>query len=458
KPKDSDRPRYEGYPGTAPNHVAGIQPERSVVDLLKADDKSIADMRKLGFTAAHVVPHGNMLPGQGAIILLGGDGPKDMVVRDATSIFAQFKGGRRVYPATSMAIMSKFRELYKQAEQAKDHAARYTKNPRGMARPETDATLAAFNGSIDQQRPIFFSVDNVKEMHRALTLQKELGFPLALANVADGFRAMDQLKDSGAALFLSMDLPEDKAGKKKDDDEEKEEDPMKAKMEERRVQSLEQYTSQAAMMAKAGITFGFSAIDVKAKDVRANLTRMIEAGLSKDAALAALTTNPAKMLGVAEMMGTVEVGKIANLVVSDKPYFDEGANVRYVFVDGTPNEYEVKKKKPKKKGDPGAVVKADGTWNITISIPGQTTEGELTISGTPDDLSGSLKADGEAIDLSGVTLDGSTLTFDATVDNGGQSLPLSFELEIDGDNLEGTVSVGSFGSFEVEGDRQSPKQ
>jgi hypothetical protein len=59
-----------------------------------------------------------------------------------------------------------------------------------------------------------------------------------------------------------MDLPEDKAGKKKKDDE-KEEDPMQAKMEERRMASMKDYVSQAAMMAKAGVAFGFSSMDVK---------------------------------------------------------------------------------------------------------------------------------------------------------------------------------------------------
>jgi hypothetical protein len=456
KPKDDDRPRYDGYPGTAPNDVAGIQPERSVMEMLKPSDKSIGDLRKLGFTAAHVVPRGNMLPGQGAIILLGGDNANDMVIRKGTSLFSQFVGGRRVYPATDMAIMSKFRELYIQAEQAKAHAERYAKNPRGMARPETDVVLAAFNASIDQERPIFFAVDNVKEMHRAMTLQKELGFPLVLANVSDGFRAMDQLKSSGTPVFLSMDLPEDKAGKKKKDDE-KEEDPMQAKMEERRMASMKDYVSQAAMMAKAGMAFGFSSMDVKAKDLRGNLERMIEAGLTADQALAALTTNPAKMLGLSDMLGTVEEGKIANLVISDKPYFEKGANVRYVFVDGMPHEYEVKKKKPKKAGDAEATANAAGTWNMTIDAPGQDGDVELTISGEPGDFSGTMGLGGESTSLKAIDLDGNTLTFEAPLDTGGQSLTLSFEVVIDGDSFDGSVSVGSFGTFDVEGSRKDPE-
>jgi hypothetical protein len=351
-----------------------------------------------------------------------------------------------------MAIMSKFRELYLQAEQAKAHAERYAKNPRGMARPETDVVLAAFNASIDQERPIFFAVDNVKEMHRAMTLQKELGFPLVLANVSDGFRAMDMLKSSGTPVFLSMELPEDKAGKKKKDDE-KEEDPMQAKMEERRMAAMKDYVGQAAMMAKAGVSFGFSSMDVK-NFLRGNLERMIEAGLTADQALAALTTNPAKMLGLSDIMGTVEKGKIANLVISDKPYFEKEANVRYVFVDGIPHEYEVKKKKA---SNSDATSKAAGKWKMTIDAPGQPGDVELTITGEPGSFSGSLSVGGESESLRVIDLDGNTLTFEAPLDTGGQSLTLSFEVVIEGDSFEGSVSVGSFGTFDVEGSRKDPE-
>lgn len=456
KPKSEDRPSYDGYPGTAPNDVAGIQPERSVMDMLKPSDKSIADMRELGFTTAHVVPHGNMLPGQGAIIQLAGDDANNMVIRKGTSLFSQFVGGRRVYPATDMAIMSKFRELYKQAEQAKTHAERYAKNPRGMARPEKNAVLTAFNASIEQQRPIFFAVDNVKEMHRAMTLQKELGFPLVLANVSDGFRAMDMLNAAGTPVFLSMELPEDKAGKKKKKDEE-EVDPLRAEMEERRMAAMKDYVSQAAMMAEAGMTFGFSSMDTKAKDIRENLARMVKAGLTADQALAALTTSPAKMLGLSDMLGTVEQGKIANLVISDNPYFEEGANVRYVFVDGMPHEYEVKKKKAKKAGDSSVSTNAAGSWAMEIDAPGQDGDVELTITGEPGGFSGSMSVGGESTSLRSIDLDGNTLTFEAPFNAGGQSLTLSFEVVIEGNSFDGSVSVGSFGTFDVEGSRKDPE-
>jgi imidazolonepropionase-like amidohydrolase len=470
-------------PGNPPNDVAGIQPERSVTRLMKADDKSVADMRELGFTTAHVVPHGGMLPGQGAIILLGGDEEKDMVLRANTSLFFAFEGGKNgVYPATTMAIMSKYRELYKQAEQVKGHSSKYAANAQGMARPEYDEVLKAFFPVIDKTLPVFFEVEDIKEVHRAMGLAEELGFNLVLAEVSRGQLVMDKLKSTNTPVFLSLDLPEakkedkkekekgdekatdkpdaDKEDAEKEDTDKKEDKKMSPekklmleKAEARRDASRTELEAQAAVLAKGGVTFGFSTLSVKASDVRAHLGRMIKAGLTEDQALAALTTNPAKMLGIDQVAGTVEKGKIANLVVTDKPYFAEGSNVRYVIVDGMPYEYEVKKKKKKGAADPDAVVKVAGEWKITIQVPGQATESVVTITDDDGSLSGTISSNGESDTLSGVSLEGDNLTFGSKFDAGGQSINLAFDLTIDGDNIEGSVKAGNFGSFDVEGSR-----
>ncbi|MCX8209411.1 MAG: amidohydrolase family protein [Lewinella sp.] len=481
QPERGSRPEVKD-PGNPPNDVAGIQPERSVTDLMKADDKSVADMRALGFTAAHVVPHGGMLPGQGAIVLLGGDNEREMVLRANTSLYSAFEGGQRVYPVTTMAIMSKYRELYKQAEQVKGHAGKYAANSRGMARPEYDDVLAAFFPVIDKKMPVFFEVEDIKEVYRAMGLSKELGFNLVLAEVSRGQLVMDKLKSTNTPVFLTLDLPKakkedkkekgdkDKGDKKETDEKDTDEKDvdkkegdkkvspekkmMMDKAEARRDASRKELEEQAAMLAKGGITFGFSTLNVKASDVRAHLGRMIKAGLTEDQALAALTTNPAKMLGIAQVAGTVEKGKIANLVVTDKPYFAEGSNVRYVIVDGMPHEYEVKKKKGP--SDPDAVVMAVGEWNITIQVPGQSTESMVTITDDGGSLSGTIASDGDSRNLSGVSLDGDNLTFGSKFEAGGQSISLSFDLIIDGDNIEGSVKAGGFGSFDVEGSR-APK-
>ena len=71
-------------------------------------------------------------------------------------------------------------------------------------------------------------------------------------------------------------------------------------------------------------------------------------GLSADDALAALTTTPASILGISSMTGTVEKGKMANLMVSTAPYFTKDSQIKMMFVDGERFDYAVKEKKGKK--------------------------------------------------------------------------------------------------------------
>lgn len=390
-PKPKEAPRSRGAkpkfpPSNPPNDKAGIQPERQAKDLLDTKDKSIDAWRSKGFTAAHIVPYGQMLPGSGAIILLGGHTTDNFLLQEDVSLFAQLQGARRMYPATIIGVMAKFRELYRQAEQAKQHTANYTNNPAGMKRPQYENILQSFYPVLDNKKPVFFKAETMLEAYRVMALHKDLGFPLVLSDLKEGTEIIEDIKSSNAAVLLSLGLPKDKEdekkGKKKPKGEQEDvpidnpeigkskakktkpekkknqknkaeaskevKDPEKIALEKRKQEAVKKANTQAATFAKNGILFGFSMLDAQAKTMKRNIQIMIESGLTADQALAALTTNPAEILGLSKLMGTVEEGKIANLVITDKPYFDEKSNVRYVFVDGKMYEYEVKKKKPSK--------------------------------------------------------------------------------------------------------------
>ena len=91
---------------------------------------------------------------------------------------------------------------------------------------------------------------------------------------------------------------------------------------EKRIEDFKAlHVGQAATFQKAAVPFGFSGLSVKTKDVKANLRRMIKAGLTEDGALAALTTTPAQSFGLSDRLGTIDAGKIANLVISHKLIF-----------------------------------------------------------------------------------------------------------------------------------------
>ena len=379
KPKadqnQGNRSRRQGRSDAAnpPNKDAGIQPERLVRDLIDPKDASIAALRKVGFTAVHVVPRGRMLPGSGALVMLSGDSPDEMILQGQSSLFGQFVTAPGVYPGTLLGIMAKWRDLYRQAKLAQQHEQAYTQNPTGMKRPNYDRVVTAFYPILNKDFPVVFKAEKALEAYRAIALSEELGYALVLAGLQQGWDLTDEIQSANIPVFLSLDLPKAEKEKKESDSEEvpKEMTELEKEAEalkERKAKAYTQTVSQAATFAKAGIDFGLSTEGSKVKSIQENLRTMIKHGLSEEDALAALTTHPANILGVSDIMGTVEAGKIANLVISDKPYFEEKSNVRYVFVEG--NLFEFEAPKPKKKGDPDAApAKAAGTWSYTVETP-----------------------------------------------------------------------------------------
>jgi imidazolonepropionase-like amidohydrolase len=86
---------------------------------------------------------------------------------------------------------------------------------------------------------------------------------------------------------------------------------------------------------KAGVLFAFSGAGVREpRDFVRNAARAVREGLSPDAALRALTINAAKIAGADNRVGSIEKGKIANLVVTSGDLFDDNSQVKHVFVDG----------------------------------------------------------------------------------------------------------------------------
>ena len=183
-----------------------------------------------------------------------------------------------------------------------------------------------------------------------------------------------------------------------------------------------------------------------------NLRTMVENGLSEDVALAALTTNPADILGVSASMGSVDPGKMANLVVTTGPLFEEKSKIRYVFIDGQKFEMDLKEKKAP--SDPDAVVNPAGSWSYTVESPDGEVEGTLMISGSPGSLSGTIESplSPDPIPLDDVEIDGNLLTFSFIA---GPMGTLTAELTIDDDSLEGIVSGADFGGLPMTGTRTS---
>lgn len=451
KPKDDNHDRPKD-PGNPPPDRAGITPQIDVRNYISPADRAIEDFRAAGFTAAQVVPFGGMLPGSGAIVSLGGKTMDDRVMVAKSGLYTEFTPADRMYPGTVLGVMAKWRDLYRQASLAKSYQAVYAGNRAGLERPATDRVSEAFYPVIDKEIPVLFKTEKALEVQRALVLQKDLSFNLTVCEVKEGWDAIDKLKAAKAKVFLSLELPEDKKEEKKEGLKGAAAAEREA-LARRKKEAVLQYTGQAAAFQQAGLAFGFSTMTVKAGDVKANLRRIIAAGLTEDQALAALTTAPAQLLGLSDRLGTIDNGKLANLVISRKPYFHEKSKVRYVFVEGALYNYDQKEEtKPAAQN-----INADalGAWSYTAETPQQVTRGTVKINRENNTFQGTITGNvpDKTYELKDIVLEGSSLTFYYNVEIAGDVVKIEVAVKIDGSSFEGTMIAGKFGSFPVKGSK-----
>jgi len=470
-PEGDDGDEDDVDPGDPPLDQAGIQPHRSVRSFLTPDGSDLSGLRKAGFTAGHVVPEGEMLPGEGAYILYGGETADDMVLETGPTLFAQIQtADGYVYPATDMAVIAQMRQLYREAERRQELEASYERNPTGRSQPPQDPQHSALFPVLDGEMPFAFYADEALSLHRILSLHQELDFPLVLAGLGESHEMVGALQGVDAPLFLTLDLPEEPTRSADQDTtvadttstpsryyrpefrtpsyetvSEEEEN-----LELRHAMERQAYLETAATLHDAGLQFGFTTREADPGDVRGNLRTMIEQGLPEPTALAALTTRPAAQLGLGNRLGTVEEGKIANLVVTDGSYFNEDTSVQHVFVDGRLYDYSSDgSDEGEVSGDVSAVV---GTWSYTLETPQGEFSGEITIEGDQSGLDGTFVGpQGDEQSLQSVSFDGTTLSFTVNSPQGGS---VSVSVTVEGGTFDGTAST-SGGSFPISGERTS---
>ncbi|MDN3204556.1 amidohydrolase family protein [Algoriphagus sediminis] len=446
KPEDPERPE-NFVSSNPPDEIAGITPWRSAVDQFNPSDRSVEDLRKIGFTIIQAQPDGGMLSGKSALMLLGHDQNSNLL-KENTALAASFRGSRGMYPSTAAGVMAKFRDVYKNAELTESQMAQFSNNL-GARRPEITDTYKGMQDVISGEVPVLFSASSELEILRVLKLQRELGFKLILTDLENYEEVIPQIKASGAGVLIKLEVPDDKASEKELDEDATE----AAKEQLKRVkEAYQKYLAQASKLEAEGIPFAFSLADVKPNDAQEAIQKMMEAGLSENGAMAALTTQPAQMLGISRIAGTLAEGKMANMVIATGPIFEEDSQIKHVVVDGYVFDYDTKQKKSNGEA-PAEGIAIAGVWDYETESPAGSGEGTITITRasdgyegtiTYDDPSGSGKA---SAPISNIELSGSTLSFSFSVDAQGMSIDIEVSGDITGNTMEGTMALGQFGSF-----------
>ncbi len=451
RPKDPERPQ-DMVNSNPPDEIAGITPWRSAVDQFSIAASQVDDFRKEGFTIVQVVPDGGMLAGKAALVALGSAYSTNVLAVNTAQV-ASFQGARGMYPGTTIGVMAKFRDIYQNSKLTQERGQKYA-TVAGIKRPEITPTYSSMVDAVNGQIPILFTAPTELEIRRAISLQQEFGFNLILTGLQEYEGIIDVLKASGAKVLIKLETPDEKALKSQK--ETGVTDATKAQYA-RVKEAYDKAIAQASLLEKAGIPFGFTTVGAKPGDVMKSLNTMIKNGLSKDAALAALTVNPASILGISKYAGSIEKGKMANLVITTDSLFKEDTQVKHVMVDGYIFDYEIKsKKKASTETATGDAVKLAGNWNYTTESPAGSSGGVLIITKEDAGYSGSITYDDPSgsgqstAQISSITLEDKTMSFSFDVTAGGMVIPVNITGDVDGTSITGTMSVGEFGSFPFE--------
>ncbi len=443
---------------TAPNslHPAGQQPEILAVDLLKADAEAMAGPESAGLTAALTAPSSGIFMGRSAVINLAGATTQEMLIKSPVAMHIGFSAARGGgYPNSLMGVFAALRQMLLDAQHYGELDAAYAKNPRGMRRPENDPSLAALQPVLARQMPVIMLASTQREIERALDLAKEFNIRPIIAGGGEAYLVADRLKAEGVPVLLSVNFPKRPTNAAPDADPE----PLRV------LRERAEAPKNPAKLAQAGVKFAFESGGISNwADFNTNIASAVTSGLTADQALRALTITPAELFGVSDRLGTIEVGKIANLTISRGDVF-AGGRVTKLFIDGKP----VEARAPVTANAPSM---AAGTWTLTVTLDIGEKPITVALIEEGDRIRGTLQgALGSAQISDGSVSAAGELRFTVSITLPSATEEATFAGQINGNAVRGTVQIvghppGSFvgtrpaaeGAQGQQGGRRRPPQ
>ena len=449
-PRPKRAGRSQGQPAsqpkpqkTGPTHWnPHVHPELNVVKQYAPKSEDLKKLRKLGFTVAVVAPDQGIFSGSAAVVSLADGVPNEQVLKEKVAQIIQFKrppGGfrSRTYPGSQMGVIALIRQTFLDADWYDKAQKAYAKNP-AQERPETNEALAALQATLRGRQPVVFKVEDDLNFLRAVKLAREFNLNAWVIGSGHEYRQLDAIKAAGVPVILPLNFP-------KAPDVDSPEDAVNVSLLE--LTHWDAAPSNPYELNQAGVTIALSTVNLKKPDdLRKQIRKALERGLSEDAALAALTATPAELLGLSKQLGSVERGKLAHLVVTDGSLFGEKTKIYDVWVDG--RRYEVE---PKPEVDPR------GTWQITLNLPEGTVPGlKLALKGEVKKLSGHVLKDSVKLKIANTALEHKRLSFTVPGDSLGFKGVLLLSASVEKERLVGQGQLPDGRAFTWSAESREP--
>lgn len=295
-----------------------IRAEQNGVDHFKYDQKTAQSMREQGFGVVHSLLQDGIARGSGFVVALSDESSDaDRLLETNASQCFSFEKSRQSsqsYPGSLMGSMALLRQMYHDANWYKTSA------------PGTDQTLDALLTNL--KKPAFFEAGDNGNALRASSIGAQFKQPYIIVGASDGYEYLDQLAKSKAQFVLPINFPEAYDVS----------DPYySAQISLEDLRRWNQAPMNPAKFAQRNIKFSLSTHELKnPKSFNKSLSKAIEYGLDPKDALRALTTTPAAQLGIGDLIGTLDTGKLANFLISDQPLFSKNNQLRAHWILGKP--------------------------------------------------------------------------------------------------------------------------
>ena len=427
-------PRRGGQEGArGPEDRPGSTPWRSAADEASLSDKRIETWRGEGFTTVVSAPKGGIFPGQAAVLDLAGERNGDLVVKSPVAIPLGFQtsgGFGGGFPNSIMGVLAYIHQVWLDTKWSTAAQAIYEKNPRSTARPRYDRTEAALAEALEDHALVLIPANNSVQLRRALELAERWHVNGAIYGGQMAYEVAPEIAAKKLPVLVNLKWPE----------AEKDADP-EDKPSLRTLRFRDRAPSSPAALAKAGVKFAlYSGGITTPKDILKAAKKSIDAGLAPDAALRALTLSPAEIFGVADRLGSIENGKIANLVVTDGDLFEEKTKIKLVFVDG----HRFEAREPEKPKDPP---KGDisGKWKLSYTTPDGPEEATADLAMEKDGtVSGTITSKRGTASLISGYLSVDKFSFTINIPLEGSPADVTFSGTFDGTSLKGSLSVQGF--------------
>ena len=333
KPKDeeeseSERPARRGGAGPASLAAPPAHAETRTVDGLTIKDTVADTYRKLGFAVVAAAPAAGVMRGRGAVVSLA-DGPiPARVLAAASGQYVSLEPpDEDYYPDSKMGAVAVARQAFLDALWWRDADAAYARQPSGRARPRLDASAQALVPAAEGKETVIFETRDALALLRAARVARELRLRAIYVAGSDAYRLRSEVAAAAPDLVLRVDFPQPE---KLESDAEWLDVPLS------RLRGFDRASSNPRWLRDAGLTFSLTTAGLDDPKLFSRRVReAIARGLSRDDALAAVTTVPARQLGLQDRLGTLDAGKIANLVVATGEPFADNARVQEIWIDGS---------------------------------------------------------------------------------------------------------------------------